>query len=107
MRRRIFVVAGEYSANPRHLAPERRGRDWLTEPHPELSDEEVTRLFFRFPNRRDDGRAKAEDWQREFGLQSPLGLIDLFTSAAHRALTSLHRLAGGNYPQTSDSITNL
>src|SRR5713101_8458077 len=107
MRRRIFVVAGEYSANPRHLAPERRGRDWLTEPHPELSDEEVTRLFFRYPNRRDDGRAKVEDWRREFGLESPPGLIDLFTSAAHRALTSLHRLVGDNYQQLRDSITHL
>src|SRR6266852_4741467 len=74
MRRRIFVVAGEYSANPRHLPPERRGKEWLMEPHPELADEEVTRLFFRYPNRRDDGHAKAEDWRREFGLESPPGL---------------------------------
>jgi hypothetical protein len=107
MRRRVFVVAAEYSANPRYLSPERRRRDWLAEPHPELSDPEVTRLFFRFPSRRDDGRAKAEDWRRDFGLESPIGLTDLFTSAAHRALTSLNRLVGGDYEKTRGAITDL
>ena len=107
MQRRVFVVAGEYSANPRHLTAERRGRDWLSEPHPELSDEEVARLFFRFPNRGEDGRAGPEDWQRAFGLESPIGLTDLFASAAHRALTSLHRIIGGDYSRTRDAITHL
>src|SRR6266568_1678806 len=83
----IFVIAGEYSANPRHLPPSRRGRAFLAQPHPELTREEVTRLFFRYPNRSEDGRTKPEDWKREFGLDSPVGLTDLFASAAHRALT--------------------
>src|SRR5215813_6744080 len=107
MRRRVFVVAGEYSANPRHLPAERRSRDFLSEPHPPLSDEEVTALFFRFPNRSEDGRATPEDWRRDFALASPIGLIDLFASAAHRALTSLHQLTGGEYQRTRDAITHL
>src|SRR3954462_14029140 len=107
MRRRVFVVAGEYSANPRHLPPERRKRSFLAEPHPHISEEEVTRLFFRFPNRSEDGRTKPDDWKREFGLSAPIGLSDLFTSAAHRALTSLHRLTGADYRSTRDSITDL
>jgi hypothetical protein len=107
MRRRVFVVAGEYSANPRHLPPERRKRAFLAEPHPELGEEEVTRLFFRFPNRSEDGRSRPEDWRREFGLSAPVGLNDLFASAAHRALTSLYRLAGGEFQATRDSITDL
>jgi len=107
MRRRVFVVAGEYSANPRHLPPERRKRAFLAEPHPELTEEEVTRLFFRFPNRSEDGRTRPDDWKREFGLSAPIGLNDLFASAAHRALTSLHRLTSADYRATRDSITDL
>src|SRR5712671_8030361 len=107
MRRRVFVVAGEYSANPRHLPPARRGRAFLAEPHPELTEEEVTRLFFRFPNRSEDGRTRPEDWKREFGLSAPIGLNDLFASAAHRALTSLHGLTAADYRATRDSITDL
>ena len=107
MRRRVFVVAGEYSANPRHLPPSRRGRAFLAEPHPEPSREEVTRLFFRYPNRSEDGRTKPEDWKREFGLDSPVGLTDLFASAAHRAITSLWQLTGGDYARARDSITDL
>src|SRR5262249_57825924 len=98
MRRRVYVVAGEYSATPRHLPAVRRNRAWLTEPHPELPEEEISRLFFRFPNRSEDGRAKPEDWRRDFGLDSPIGLTDLFASAAHRALTSLCRAIGGGFP---------
>src|SRR2546423_8236122 len=108
MRRRVFVVAGEYSANPRRLPPGRRRRAFLAEPHPELSEEEVTRLFFRFPNRSEDGRTRPEDWKREFGLSAPIGLSDLFASAAHRALTSLYRLTSStDYRATRDSITDL
>jgi len=108
MRRRVFVVAGEYSANPRHLPPERRKRAFLAEPHPELTEEEVTRLFFRFPNRSEDGRTRPEDWKREFNLSAPIGLSDLFASAAHRALTSLYRLTSpSDYRSTRDSITDL
>src|SRR4051794_37060934 len=108
MRRRVFVVAGEYSANPRHLPPERRKRSFLAEPHPDISEEEVTRLFFRFPNRSEDGRTRPEDWKREFGLSAPIGLSDLFASAAHRALTSLYRLTSpSDYRATRDSITDL
>ena len=107
MGRRVFVVAGEYSANPRHLPAVRRSRAWLTEPHPELPDEEISRLFFRFPNRSEDGRAKPEDWRRDFGLDSPIGLTDLFASAAHRSLTSLYRAIGGDYRSTRDAITHL
>ena len=108
MRRRVFVVAGEYSANPRHLPPERRKRAFLAEPHPELTEEEVTRLFFRFPNRSEDGRTRPDDWKREFGLSAAIGLSDLFASAAHRALTSLYRLTSStDYRATRDSITDL
>lgn len=107
MRRRVFVIAGEYSANPRQLPPEKRTRAWLSEPHPLLRDEEVTRLFFRFPNRSEDGRATPEDWRRDFAVESPVGLIDLFAAAAHRALTSLHQLSGGDYQVTRDAITHL
>src|SRR5207237_3459120 len=107
MRRRVFVIAGEYSAHPRHLPPARRGRAFLAEPHPDLSPEEVTRLFFRFPNRSEDGRTKPEDWKREFGLDAPVGLIDLFASAAHRALTSLWRLVGGDYARARGAVTHL
>jgi len=107
MRRRVYVVAGEYSANPRHLPAVRRNRAWLTEPHPELPEEEISRLFFRFPNRSEDGRAKPEDWRRDFGLDSPIGLTDLFASAAHRALTSLCRAIGGDYRSTREAITHL
>src|SRR5438874_1526966 len=107
MRRRVFVIAGEYSANPRHLPPSRRGRAFLAQPHPELTREEVTRLFFRYPNRSEDGRTKPEDWKREFGLDSPVGLTDLYASAAHRALASLWQLTGGDYPRARDSITDI
>src|SRR6266849_2620586 len=107
MPRRVFVVAGEYSANPRNITSDRRGRDWLAEPHPLLSEEEVTRLFVRFPNRAEDGRAEPEDWQRDFGLSSPIGLTDLFASAAHRTLTSLHQIVGGDYSRTREAISHL
>src|SRR5207302_5627939 len=107
MRRRVFVVAGEYSANPRHLSRERRQRDFFSHPLPELPREEVTRLFFRFPNRSDDGRTRPEDWQRDFSISEPVGLNDLFASAAHRALSSLHALLGGDYRRTRDSLTDL
>ena len=107
MRRRVFVVAGEYSANPRHLPPERRGRGYFAQPHGELSREEVSRVFFRFPNRGDDARTRPEDWQRAFGISSPVALTDLFASAAHRALTSLNALQGCGYQRTLDSITDV
>jgi len=107
MPRRVFVVSGEYSANPRYLTSERRSRDWLSQPHPELDAAEVSRLFFRFPNRGEDGRAGPDDWRRDFGLESPIGLTDLFASAAHRALTSLHRVIGGEYSRTREAITHL
>ena len=57
MRRRVYVIAGEYSANPRHLRPEQRSAAWLAEPAPEPAAEELSRLFFRYPNRSEDGRA--------------------------------------------------
>ncbi len=107
MRRRVFVVAGEYSANPRHLSSERRQRGFFVHPLPELPREEVTRLFFRFPNKSDDGRTRPEDWERAFGISEPVMLSDLFASAAHRALSSLHGLTGGDYRRTRDSITDL
>ena len=107
MRRRVFVIGGEYSANPRHLAPERRQREFFTQPRPEPSREEVARAFFRFPNRGDEGRTRAADWERAFGIQEPVGLTDLYASAAHRALTSLDALALRDYGRTRDSITDL
>jgi hypothetical protein len=108
MRRRVYVIVGEYSANPRHLRPERRSSAWLAEPAPEPSAEELSRLFFRYPNRSEDGRAKPEDWEREFGLPSPVGLIDLLGSSAHRALSSLHALLGEQvYRRTCERVTDL
>jgi hypothetical protein len=107
MRRRVFVIGGEYSANPRHLVPERRRRQFFAEPRPEPTREEVTRSFFRFPNRGDEGRTRPADWERAFGISEPVGLTDLYASAAHRALTSLHALVGGDYRRTRDSVTDL
>jgi hypothetical protein len=107
MRRRVFIVAGEYSANPRDLPPERRGRDFYFGPHPEPAREQMTRLFFRYPNRGEEGRIRGEDWQRAFGLSKPLGLPELFASAAHKALTTLHELQGGDYRRTCESITDM
>ena len=107
MRRRVFVVAGEYSANPRFLPPQRRQKAFFTEPHPEPSREEVARAFFRFPNRRDDGRTRPEDWERFFGISEPVGLTDLFASAAHRAVSTLDALCGGAWRTTRDRITDL
>jgi hypothetical protein len=107
MRRRVFIVAGEYSANPRDLPLERRGRDFYFGPHPQPSREQMTRLFFRYPNRGDEGRVRPEDWQRAFGLVKPLGLPELFASAAHKALTTLYELRGGDYRRTCESITDM
>lgn len=107
MRRRVFVVAGEYSANPRFLATERRQPGVLGEPHGELAREQVSNLFFRFPNRSDDGRTRPEDWERAFGRSDAVGLTDLFASAGHRALTTLHGLRGGDYRSARDCVTEL
>src|SRR5260370_15847656 len=107
MRRRVFVIAAEYSANPRYLTPERRRRDYFARPHPEPLREEVAHLFFRFPNRADEGRTRPADWERAFGITEPVGLADLCASAAHRALTSLHALQGGDYRRIQDSVTEL
>jgi uncharacterized protein YjiS (DUF1127 family) len=108
MRRRVYVIAGEYSANPRFLPPERRSPEWLAEPSPEPPGEELSRLFFRYPNHAEDGRARAEDWEREFGLPSAVGLVDLLASSAHRALSSLHALLGETvYRRTCERVTEL
>jgi hypothetical protein len=107
MRRRVFIVAGEYSANPRDLPPERRSRDFYYGPHPTPAREQMSRLFFRYPNRGDEGRIRPEDWQRAFNLAKPLGLPELFASAAHKALTTLHELQGGDYRRTCESITDM
>jgi hypothetical protein len=107
MRRRVFIVAGEYSANPRDLPPERRSRDFYFGPHPTPAREQMSRLFFRYPNRGDEGRIRPEDWERAFGLAKPLGLPELFASAAHKALTTLYELQGGDYRRTCESITDM
>jgi hypothetical protein len=107
MRRRVFVVAAEYSENPRYLTEARRAAEFFAAPRPEPSREEVARAFFRFPNRGDDARTKREDWERAFGLSTPIGLGDLFASAAHRALTTLCASTGGDYLKTRNSITDL
>ena len=57
-RRRVFVVAAEYSANPRDLPSVRRRRDFFGGPHPELRPEETAHLFFRYPNRGEEGRTR-------------------------------------------------
>ncbi len=106
-RRRVFVVAAEYSASPRHLGPDRRRRDFFGGPHPELGADETSHLFFRYPNHSDDGRTRPEDWRKAFGINEPIALPDLLASAAHRALTTLHNLTGGDWRRTCDSITDM
>lgn len=106
-RRRVFVVAAEYSASPRDLPPERRRRDFFGGPHPELGPDESSHLFFRYPNRSDDGRTKPEEWQKAFGIREPIVLPDLLASAAHRALTTLHTLTGADWRRTCESITDM
>ncbi len=49
MRRRVYVIAGEYSANPRHLRPEQRSAAWLAEPAPEPSAEELKSPLLPLP----------------------------------------------------------
>jgi len=107
MRRRVFIVAGEYSAGPRHLPPERRRREFFAGPHPPPAPAEIARAFFRFPNHGDDGRTRPEDWEQAFGIREPVGLLDLLASAAHRALTTLHELVGGDYRRVCESITHM
>jgi len=108
VRRRVFVVAGEYGSNPRFMTAERRSSDFLSEPSPEPEAAEVARLFFRYPNRSDDGRARPVDWERDFGLTEPVTLTDLLASAGHRALSGLHALLGdASYRATCDRVTDL
>jgi len=106
-RRRVFIIAGEYSASPRELTPERRRRDFFGGPHPDLRPEEVTHLFFRYPNRGDEGRTRPEDWEKAFNIREPVALPDLLASAAHRALTTLHALTGRDWRRTCDTITDM
>ncbi len=108
MRRRVFVVTGEYGSNPRFMTAERRSPEFLSEPGPEPEAAELARLFFRYPNRSDDGRARPADWERDFGLSEPVTLTDLLASAGHRALSSLHALLGeASYRATCDRVTDL
>ncbi|MGZ3479407.1 MAG: hypothetical protein ACXU81_03595 [Myxococcaceae bacterium] len=108
MRRRVFVVAGEYGSNPRFMTAGRRSPEFLSEPAPEPEAAELARLFFRYPNRSDDGRARPADWERDFGVSEPVTLTDLLASAGHRALSSLHALLGdGSYRATCDRVTDL
>ena len=86
----------------------RRSPDSLAEPAPEPEPAELSRLFFRYPNRSDDGRARPADWERDFGVSEPVTLTDLLASAGHRALSSLHALLGdGSYRATCDRVTDL
>jgi hypothetical protein len=107
MRRRVFIVAGEYSANPRDLGAVQRSRETYAQPYPAPTRAQMSRLFFRYPNRGDEERVRAEDWKRAFGVDKPLGLADLLASAAHRALTTLHDLRGGDYRKACESITDM
>jgi len=108
VRRRVFVVAGEYGSNPRFLTAERRSSEFLAEPAPEPEAAELARLFFRYPNRSDDGRARRADWERDYGLTEPVTLTDLLASAGHRALSTLHALLGdASYRGTCERITDL
>jgi hypothetical protein len=107
MRRRVFIVSAEYSASPRDLPQERRRRDFFAGPRPDPKGSEIARQFFRYPNRGEEGRTHPEDWQRTFGISEPVGLLDLFASAAHRAITTLHSLTGGDYRRTCESITDM
>src|SRR5256886_17045017 len=107
MRRRVFVVAAEYSASPRDLLPARRRRDFFGAPHPELTREETTRLFFRYPNRSEDGRTRPGDWEKAFGISEPVALPDLLSSAAHRALATLHALTRRPWRRTCESISDM
>ena len=106
-RRRVFVVAAEYSANPRDLPSVRRRRDFFGGPHPELRPDETAHLFFRYPNRGEEGRTRPDDWKNTFGISEPIALPDLLASAAHRALTTLQALTGSDWRRTCDSITDM
>ena len=104
----MFVVTGEYGSNPRFLTTDRRSTEFLSEPAPEPEPAELARLFFRYPNRSDDGRARPADWERDFGLSEPVMLTDLLASAGHRALSSLHALLGDrSYRATCERVTDL
>jgi len=108
VRRRVFVVTGEYGSNPRFLTPDRRSTEFLSEPAPEPEPAELARLFFRYPNRSDDGRGRPADWERDYGLSEPVMLTDLLASAGHRALSSLHALLGDrSYRATCERVTDL
>ena len=101
-------MAGEYGGNPRFLTAERRRPEFLAEPAPEPEAAELARLFFRYPNRSDDGRARPADWERDYGLSEPVTLTDLLASAGHRALSSLHALLGDDsYRATCERVTDL
>ena len=80
MRRRVFIVAGEYSANPRDLGAVQRSPETYAQPYPAPTRAQMSRLFFRYPNRGDEDRVRAEDWKRAFGVDQPLGLADLLAS---------------------------
>src|SRR2546428_13388259 len=106
-RRRVFVVAAEYRASPRVRPPAGRRRDFFGGPHPELRPAEAAHLFFRYPNRGEEGRTRPDDWKNAFGISEPIALPDLLASAAHRALTTLHVLTDADWRRTCDSITDM
>src|SRR2546427_12637794 len=106
-RRRVFVVAAEYSASPRDLPPARRRRDFFGGPHPELRPAEAAHPFFRYPNRGDGGRPRPDDWKNAFGISEPIALPDLLASAGHPALTPLHVLTGSGCRRTRGSTTDM
>ena len=47
-----------------------------------------------------------EDWERAFNLSKPLGLPELFASAAHKALTTEHNKAKGDVAQARTENEN-
>lgn len=119
MRNRVYVVAAEYSAplsalsatgadTYRELSTDGRATDGQTTDGQTTDDRAAHQdqaalfreVFFSAPG-------DAGNWQSIGALRVPT-LADLLTSAAHRALASLHDLCGrASYGDTRRSITDL
>lgn len=100
MGRRVFVIAGEFSAHPR-LA-ELGDVDELREHRAyQTGDPAFANAFFRYPR-------NAAGWQEQWSRSQPVDLADLLASATYRALCSFHDALGeADYADTLARITDL
>ncbi|MFT7621987.1 MAG: hypothetical protein ACI9WU_001152 [Myxococcota bacterium] len=96
MANRVFVIAAEYSAHPRHL----RTEEGALRDYEDYTPESTEQVFFKHPRTR-------EGWSA-LGRTEPVDLGDLLASAGHRALCALHdSLASPDYSATLKSVTDL